>query len=536
MTIETDTLAFAGRIQAMLDEGNPNGGRASVEALATRASDNSVRVLTVAALVSSLPVAEVILGVCSRADLSASRRWRLVAAALSRDDITVERPARIAILSLAAKALAEHTSQPSLPALCAPLILRRCIENLSDAATDLLAEQTLDFISTHRIALARYRFPKLLLQAFCKLAEKRAISIDDPDLRSEWQHGTNEFVREATATSDGALDGQLASELSDISSWMFASESASDLFGRAKKQFERSLLSALTTISSDEHTGLTVSVRVNGTSSNLSWGQLADVIDRIERFVQELADLSFRTLRNPIQFSPQHAAPGSWTIVLKAKAPSDCALSIITALQNADVRSKWSEALSGLPSADVQAVFLDDGTLTDVALEDGHDAAGPLDDSKPRVRSYDVPQADNLTRVTHLVRIAVAHPDRFEARTKFLDEGQVTPRQYSYYVRAAVILGLLDDRLHPTGIGRVIARAPARALAPLLEAQFLASNVGAAWALWTNVSSARELDENTAADFLLACAPSLSEATAHRRAATLRAWVELFRNGWGLFE
>jgi len=135
------------------------------------------------------------------------------------------------------------------------------------------------------------------------------------------------------------------------------------------------------------------------------------------------------------------------------------------------------------------------------------------------VESADVPQANLLPRVIEMT----------QARMTFSCADGVPGfehvRDRAYYTRAAQVLGLLDRYSAPTLLGRRIVRAePAEAHA-LLRFAFERSDVGAAWMYWAGASSTSGICGSTSEAFLTDCT-TLSSSTAHRRAKTLRRWVE----------
>ena len=133
-----------------------------------------------------------------------------------------------------------------------------------------------------------------------------------------------------------------------------------------------------------------------------------------------------------------------------------------------------------------------------------------MSNSPPRLDTACVPQADRILRVGDLVRAAVEGV-----------EADLDQRDLNYYRGAARILGLLDRSGSPTTGGIQVARCASPRI-PLREA-FEDSDVGRAWLAYAGVGKLRELDPESAEDFLAACT-SLSRTTIVRRAATLRAW------------
>lgn len=142
--------------------------------------------------------------------------------------------------------------------------------------------------------------------------------------------------------------------------------------------------------------------------------------------------------------------------------------------------------------------------------------AGPVEDAaRAAISSLAVPQADDIERVLraveHLVAGAGAPPD-------------ITPRQASYYRRAAKLLGLLTEAEEPTPAGRLIARLPVEQRLRVACVLFESSECGDAWIRWSGGCTLLDVSPSTAADFLRASVPGLSKDTADRRGQTLASW------------
>ncbi len=131
------------------------------------------------------------------------------------------------------------------------------------------------------------------------------------------------------------------------------------------------------------------------------------------------------------------------------------------------------------------------------------------------VDSRDIPQADDVERVFRTVeRIAKGKGDLTD----------ISPRQISYYRRAAKLLGLLTESEEPTGAGLRIVRLDREERLRAALVHFECSSCGDAWLRWSNARSLREVDPSTAVDFLRTSVPGLSKDTCERRAQTLVAW------------
>jgi hypothetical protein len=93
-----------------------------------------------------------------------------------------------------------------------------------------------------------------------------------------------------------------------------------------------------------------------------------------------------------------------------------------------------------------------------------------------------------------------------------------------YYRRAAKILGLIDEDSDVTPAGRLIARLSPDDRLRTTVVHFESSLCGDAWIRWSQGNTLKDVDPETAFEFLRARVPSLSEDTAKRRAQTLSAW------------
>jgi len=138
----------------------------------------------------------------------------------------------------------------------------------------------------------------------------------------------------------------------------------------------------------------------------------------------------------------------------------------------------------------------------------------------PTVRSIDIPQADDLHVVFHLVELVATGR---EVRPEDLG---VVKRQVQYYSHAARILGFLDDDGEPTPIGRRLIALDGRSRIREAAIGFAQSSVGRAWAAWAG-RPARDLCAETAERFVQTVS-DLESSTVRRRAMTLRAWVGQF--------
>jgi hypothetical protein len=134
-----------------------------------------------------------------------------------------------------------------------------------------------------------------------------------------------------------------------------------------------------------------------------------------------------------------------------------------------------------------------------------------------------VPQADNfktLQRYLFLIK-----EKGFVSAT---DLGLVQ-RQVSYYQDATKLLALVHDYSKLTPLGLRASEASDKDFSSIIKTQFMNTECGNIWMINQGVKDLLEIDENTAADFLINFCNGLSESTAKRRAQTLKAWVKNFK-------
>lgn len=136
-----------------------------------------------------------------------------------------------------------------------------------------------------------------------------------------------------------------------------------------------------------------------------------------------------------------------------------------------------------------------------------------------------VPQADDIHRIVKLVDCA--------ARSELFNEESegITPRQINYYKHAARLLGLIKNNgfvLQPLGWKVFYASEHSEKMSLIADA-FENTICGWAWMKFCNVEKIIDIDETTAADFLIEKANGLSVDTAKRRSKTLQAWATEFK-------
>ncbi|MBB1464778.1 hypothetical protein H5300_15795 [Vibrio sp. SG41-7] len=135
-----------------------------------------------------------------------------------------------------------------------------------------------------------------------------------------------------------------------------------------------------------------------------------------------------------------------------------------------------------------------------------------------------VPQADNLSRIKLYLNIVSS------GRVVTADELDVDPRQVSYYRDACKTLSLIHEYSSLTPLGLKVAESKdENEWLKIIQRQFEESDCGYLWMLDQQVKSTLNIDENTAAQFLIENCNGLSESTSRRRAQTLKSWVIKFK-------
>lgn len=146
-----------------------------------------------------------------------------------------------------------------------------------------------------------------------------------------------------------------------------------------------------------------------------------------------------------------------------------------------------------------------------------------LDLNSKNVDSIDVPQADDLDKVLRMVELIR------EGETKLGYHLSLSPRQVRYYKQAAQILDLLNEAGSITRRGLFLLNLSASERYKIALFLFESSSVGFAWLCFCEVSSALELNPESAEDFLHSQCSNLSITTLRRRAKTLKRWVASFQ-------
>lgn len=134
--------------------------------------------------------------------------------------------------------------------------------------------------------------------------------------------------------------------------------------------------------------------------------------------------------------------------------------------------------------------------------------------------SRDIPQANSLEKVFDVIKYKKQRVENLAITMS------IEPRQVQYYEDAAYILGYLDNFKSLTSSGFQISQLSS--LEEKLEytiGKFENSKVGWAWIHWSNGITLKDIDPNTAEDFLQEVGHGLSENTSRRRAKTIKVWA-----------
>jgi hypothetical protein len=523
--------------------------------------DDNIQFFSAILALATQNQAEIALGVLGRKIIEANHQinenilWLLLASVLSRSDITIDSPIHISILGLTT---CVKDWQSPIFALLTPALDSFLMVSL-EQGTPLIAEQTLDFISTWAESYAKAPRTSEILSRFKSLARSVLEQIDDEELKDEWTEGLVKFEKIAfKASKEKYTDRRIWSSGDDLLKTIYPSQALNfdrNIVDTTKKNIFRLINSCLAALEiavenhlyKKESRGLSVLIRTDNIKNNI----VTNVTNQIQAFLQEVADSL--NINDFLTFSFAQATQGSWIQIFHVDLSPNWSNILVKAINSLssqeDVKNKndlriaksWQEFATRFKSEDirvdlavstrnveqyfVQSISTEDITLSDVA-----------DQSEIRIRllSSDVPQADSLEKVLVLVSLFIQYKSSIEIiREKFLEESENSSRNYSYYRKASEILGLIDWRSHPTNVSVVLNGLPTEEKKMrLLANQFLSSNIGSSWLKWTNVNDPSDIRSDSAYQFLIEVCPSLSETTAKRRARTLKSWLEAFHQYW----
>ena len=546
-------------VQQFLDSGNTDGAREEVAKtpINLNAVDASIRDFAALLALGSEKALEIGLGVLGRkllkkdTEVNIDAIWLLLAAVLSRQSITADSPSRISILGLTC--CVENWELPIF-ALLTPALDSFFKVSLSEGSP-LIAEQTLDFITTWGDSYAKAPRTKKQLRNLKSLTQLVLNKVDDLDLKDEWAEGLDTFFQ--TAHDHKYSDQNIWSAAGDLLKKIYTpailnASTGSNESSRVKDNIIRlitSSLAALRTILGGD--GVSVAVRIAKPEENNFWSVGASAIDKLERLFQEVADML--KIKDPPTFTPVQGLQGSWIQILHISLNSDQSTSLTAAIAslssteyqeneiNSSLADSWRECVTRLKEDGVRvdlAVSTNEPELhfvRSISTED-IDTLSLKKSLQQHIRilSRDVPQANNLERVLDFASLLIQYPSSSSiVRQKFLEIDGIADRQFSYYRRAVEILGLADERERPTTACYMLNRLSSiKAKMRFLAYQFISSNVGLAWFNWQNANDLSEIQAKTAAEFLIEVCPSLSESTAKRRAKTLESWLKIFLEHW----
>ena len=550
------------KVQQFLDSDDTNGAREEVARTFTnlRKVDATVRDFAALLALGSQKALEIGLGVLGRVLLNKDQEfnthavWLILAAVLSRQNITSDSPSRISILGLTS--CVEDWELPIF-ALLTPALDSFFRVSLYEE-NPLMSEQTLDFISTNGESYAKAPRTKKQIKNFKSLAQLVLDKVDDLDIKEEWAEGLDKFFQIA-GNNKSYSDQRIWSDASNLLKKIYSPEvlnrdTEPNNSYKVKENIFRlitSSLAALGTILGSQGKGLSVAVRIDNSEENKPWSVVASAIDKLERLFQEVADVTFDSINQLPAFKPAQAIPGSWTIILHIAVSDNQSNSLaraITSLSSTEhdeneinkfLLNSWVDCVEKFKEDDIRvnlAVSTNDPELQlvqSISTEDIPKVEQSLHQNI-RVLSRDIPQANNLERVLSFASLLLQYPSTpSTVKQKFLEINNIQERQFFYYRRSVEILGLADERQRPTTACDMLNRLPSReAKMRFLAYQFISSNVGSAWFKWQNANDLLDIQPETASDFLGEVCPSLAEETDKRRVQTLQAWIRIFRDNW----
>lgn len=545
------------KIEQFLDSNDIEGAREEVAQISInlRRVDTTVRDFAALLALGSENILEISLGVLGRKLLNNRQinddvLWLLLAAVLSRQTITSNSPSRISILGLVS--CVDNWKLPIF-ALLTPALDAFLKVSLSEG-NPLIAEQTLDFISTWGESYAQAPHLSTQLTKLQSLTQLLLDKVDDLDIKEEWTEGLELFFQTAGSIkySDENIwsaSGKLLKKIYDPKNLNKDIETNNP--NQVKDNIFRLITSSLAAIRTIlGQNGLSIAVRIDNLKEKNLWSVGAGVIDKLERLLQEIADVIFHNITKLPAFTPPQSVPGSWTIILQmdiTSAQSNLLANAISSLSskedasnetNSLIAHSWKECVLSLKEDDLKvelAVSTHNPELNvtrAISTEDIPDVEDSGLSPNIRILSRDVPQGNSLERVIEFASLLIQYPSSLSTvRQKFLERNKISKRTFAYHRRSAEILGLANERDQPTNDCYMLDRLPTpSAKIRLLAYKFISSNVGSAWFKWQNANDLAEIQPERAAEFLIAVCPSLSEkSTVQERAETLKSWVKKFQ-------
>tara|TARA_Y100000296_G_C5178236_1_gene261499 strand:- start:2500 stop:3762 length:1263 start_codon:yes stop_codon:yes gene_type:complete len=280
-------------------------------------------------------------------------------------------------------------------------------------------------------------------------------------------------------------------------------------------------------------------IRVSKSNSGkLTTAKLSSVTSAFTDFLKSLLKGSDA----PNDFYPQDAVEGSFVYRVKVENVDSLrndGYSLFAKFGNRDSLLKlidntrldlrtFRKLLDVQISENLDIELIDEDTTDKVLILTTSNASSLLSEIDSRLSSYldstMVPQADDLFEIQRFVAILLQHGSVNENLFK------KEKRQVLYYRDACMLLGLIHDygKLTPNGL-KVARSEDPNSFIPIIREQFENTECAYIWSLKQEVDSIIEIDESSAADFLIHNCRGLSESTAKRRAQTLVSWVKQFK-------
>ncbi len=277
---------------------------------------------------------------------------------------------------------------------------------------------------------------------------------------------------------------------------------------------------------------------LNGTKPSAE--ALSQFIGRFRELAEDIMNtISGRTRH----LYPQSALPGSIKIKFSADNNSDAieSLQIIDQLirSNNEIElqrqlmerkinpSQLKDFLNSIKrnklDVEIAPKLASDGEVIKLPVERIEQCLEYLDDvNYIAIDSIKIPQANDIDKVLEVVKMIDDGTPLVPEHINGLD----TFRQVQYYTDAAYTLGLATKDKQLTTAGHLINSHSNRDNQyQILADRFESTDFGWGWMTWAQVQYMTDLDPKTAAAFLIASVPKLSEVTAKRRASTLRKWL-----------
>jgi len=550
------------RVEQFLDSNDTDGAREQVAKISLNLSrvDTTIRNFAALLALGSQNALEIGLGVLGRKLLNHDTEinndviWLLLAAVLSRQNITPDSPSRISILGLIS--CVKDWKSPIF-ALLTPALDSFLKVSLSEGNL-LIAEQTLDFIAMEEIYAEAPR-TKAQFQNLKFLTQLVLDKVDDLELKDEWAKGLDAFFEKANKIkySDENIWSAGGNLLKEIYKPKILKHGIGANYSKQVKdnifKLITSSLAAIKTIIEGNNLSITVRIdsleEIDNLKEKDSWSVNASAIYKLQRLFQEIADVIFPQMTKLPKLKPTQAIPGSWTIIFQMDITpyqSNLLAREIAYLSlgedgenksNSDVVDSWKECVAELKEDNLivdLAVSTNISELNFVRAISTEDIPNLEDSRSPNIRilSRDVPQCGNLEKVIEFSSLLIKYPSSLSTvRQDFLESNEVDKRTFYYYRRSAEILGLTNEQNQPTNDCHMLNRLSTQsAQIRFLAYKFMSSNVGSAWFDWQDAKDLSEIQTERATEFLIAVCPSLSEeSTAKRRAQTLQSWLKIFQ-------